>query len=664
MQLTYRPEIDGLRTIAVLAVLLYHAQFTLAGAQLLPGGFLGVDVFFVISGYLITSIIVAEFRTSGKFSVSNFYERRARRLLPALLIVMVAALPVGWLLLLPSQLLDMAKSLIASLFFGSNFYWHFTTQAYGAESALLKPFLHTWSLAVEEQYYILFPFLLVGLYRWRERLVIPVLFFTCLLSLLFAQWMTQQDQSLSFYLLPSRLWELLAGGLLAHVASRRALQPTWANRIMPTLGLTLICFSLATIKYGDGHPGFITVIPVLGTMLLIHFCGSGDWVTRLLASPLFVGVGLVSYSLYLWHYPIFAFGRIMESDPALGSKVLWIAFSFGLSVGSYFLLEKPFRNRTRLGLKPMAASLAIASLLVIAACLYIVENDGVEGRLHKLDALYGQNEYDNAKLRRQSWAILEEIAGTRSYSPSLPGRPSLFEQEGLWFVEGHNSNNVLVVGDSRSKDIFNTIHLNRSLFPNIQPARFGMGSQISEQHLVWLEKSSNYAQANTLILSFQSDSDTLARLPKLIETALADGKKVVITSRSPTFREASGKPVFDWYIQSRNTANPYSSAELNRHFYNRLMRHDEKIDKQLREISSRYDLRFLDRTNIVCDRDQKSCAATTPDGYKTYYDNLHWTVEGARYFGQEMIEQLRLDQAEAALKRSSTIASDKINPGQ
>ena len=548
---------------------------------------------------------------------------------------MLAALPAGWLILLPSQFVDMAQSLLASLFFGSNFYWHFTLQAYGAESALLKPFLHTWSLAVEEQYYIVFPVLLVALYRWRESLVIPALASICMISLAFAQWMTQQDQSLSFYLLPSRLWELLAGALLAHISGSRSSIPSWQTRILPTLGLALVGLSLATIRYADGHPGFITVIPVVGTMLLIHFSGNGDWVTRLLASRLFVGIGLISYSLYLWHYPIFAFGRMLESAPTLGSKLTWIALSIALSIVSYFLLEQPFRNRRKVSLKLMVTCLAIPSLLVIGACIFIIRNDGVEGRLDRLDDIYGSNEYDNAKLKQQSWAILASIAGEQAHSGSLPGRPSPFEKRALWFT-GQAANNVLVVGDSRSKDIFNAIYLNRELFEGTGVARFGMRNDLPEHHLTALFKAPNYAKAHTLIISFQADQQTLAQLPELIATAQSDDKRIIITSRSPSFRELNSKPLFDGYIQSRTEAQPYSTKGLDRLFYRHVMRRDKKIDERLIEISEKYNLGFLNRGRVVCDQEEKTCAATTPEQLKTYYDNLHWTVDGARYFGRKL----------------------------
>jgi peptidoglycan/LPS O-acetylase OafA/YrhL len=175
LNINYRPEIDGLRTIAVLSVIIYHAEFTLLGTKLLPGGFLGVDIFFVISGFLISSIIIRELQSTGRFSFADFYERRARRILPALFVVIFFSIPFAWWLLLPEQIIDFAKSILSSISFISNIYWLSSLQEYGAESASLKPLLHTWSLAVEEQFYILFPFVLLFLFKRNHNHAITLL---------------------------------------------------------------------------------------------------------------------------------------------------------------------------------------------------------------------------------------------------------------------------------------------------------------------------------------------------------------------------------------------------------------------------------------------------------------------------------------------------------
>ncbi len=386
MNIKYRPEIDGLRTIAVLSVIIYHAEFMVGGHKLLPGGFLGVDIFFVISGFLITSLMMKEFHKTGTISISNFYERRAKRLLPALLIVMLISLPFAYTYLFPEQLVDYAKSLISSLLFGSNFYWNYSLQQYGAESALLKPFLHTWSLAVEEQYYIVFPLILLAIYKWCRSHTIALFTVGLLISLQFAEWITPIDASFSFYMLPSRIWELLAGGLIANILHLHPQKENDAllNKTMPVLGLYLILHSVIFTEFDAKHPGFITLMPVIGTMLIIWFSSKDELITKILSSKFFVGVGLISYSLYLWHYPIFSFGRIIEQDFTTVSKLAWIVLTIVLSLVSFYLIEKPFRGMIKL--KLMASVLLGVIFFIGVVCSYFILNDGVPKRFS-----YNQN---------------------------------------------------------------------------------------------------------------------------------------------------------------------------------------------------------------------------------------------------------------------------------
>ncbi|WP_165828118.1 acyltransferase [Rhodovulum sp. BSW8] len=205
MSLRYRPEIDGLRTVAVLSVPIYHAEFSLSGHPVLKGGFLGVDVFFVISGFLITSLILTEWDRTGRFSILNFHECRARRILPALFTAMFASIPAAWAILYPRQMIDFVWSLAASLGFVSNYFWYDLLGSYGAAADALHPFLHTWSLAVEEQFHIFFPLLVATVLARSGRLLLPVL----------AEILTRLDWSLSFYGRQSRAWELAAGALTA-----------------------------------------------------------------------------------------------------------------------------------------------------------------------------------------------------------------------------------------------------------------------------------------------------------------------------------------------------------------------------------------------------------------------------------------------------------------
>jgi len=400
VKLSYKPEIDGLRAIAVLSVILYHAEFVVGGANLLPGGFLGVDVFFVISGFLITSLLVNEFHQRSAISIANFYERRARRLLPVLLIVILTSLPFAWMYLLPEQLLDFSKSLLSSIAFSSNFYWYYSLQEYGAESALLKPFLHTWSLAVEEQYYIVYPAILLVIYKWFKNYATLLLAIGLFSSLLFSEWMTVKDASFSFYLLPSRFWELLAGGFLAHALSLYPLksQNSILNRVMPIFGLSLIIFSFVFLGKAR-HPGLYTLIPVLGTVLIIWFANDKEVVTKLLSSRVFVSVGVISYSLYLWHYPVLAFGRIIYPSASELDKASWVFVTFLLSIASYFIVETPFRNRSIVSFRVFFGIVLTLLIVVSAVSGYFYKTEGAAFRLDHVAAYseFSEPEYNRLK---------------------------------------------------------------------------------------------------------------------------------------------------------------------------------------------------------------------------------------------------------------------------
>ena len=386
MKLTYRPEIDGLRAIAVGAVILYHAQITIFGHQLFRGGFIGVDIFFVISGYLITSIILKELFTTGSFSFKHFYERRIRRILPALLFIMLIFLPFAWMYLLPSDFIDFSKSILYSLGFSSNFYFHYSGQQYGAESGLLKPFLHTWSLSVEEQYYILFPIILLITFKYFRKYIIHILILGFVISLGLADWGSRNHPSFNFYVLPTRGWELLAGSIVAYfeVTKGHRSKNKKLNLILPTIGLFLIGHSILFFNDKMFHPSFYTLSPIIGVCSIIWFSQKNEIITKILSTKLFVGMGLISYSLYLWHYPIFAFSRITEFlSEDLSNKLFLVIVTFALSILSYYFIEKPFRDKRNKSLN-IFGIISFLLLLLFTINFLSIQKKGFSSRVPDL----------------------------------------------------------------------------------------------------------------------------------------------------------------------------------------------------------------------------------------------------------------------------------------
>ncbi len=341
----YRPEIDGLRAIAILLVVLYHASFSIGDSILLPGGYIGVDVFFVISGYLITRILLFEMQRDS-FSFQKFYERRARRILPALLAVTCVSSIFAWQILMPDALLEYGQSLLATALFGANIFF-LKIDNYTAELIAHRPLLHMWSLGIEEQFYIIFPPLLLLVFTKFKKYLTLFLSLVFIVSLLFSEYCSSNAPGVNFYLAPSRAWELVGGGILAWLETRNIrFPPTNLSKFLPPLGILLILAFAILADDGLRHPSLYTLPPVLGTMAIILITDSRSLAIKLLTLKPMVWTGLISYSLYLWHQPVFALSRIkLERVLLTQEKMLLIACCFILATFSYFLVEKPTRNR-------------------------------------------------------------------------------------------------------------------------------------------------------------------------------------------------------------------------------------------------------------------------------------------------------------------------------
>ena len=368
----YRREIDGLRALAVLPVIFFHAGF-----QAFSGGFVGVDIFFVISGYLITSIILTE-KSSGRFTLINFYERRARRILPALFVVMLACLPFAWLWLLPDNLNDFSKSLILVSIFSSNFLF-FNQSGYFDTAVELKPLLHTWSLAVEEQYYLLFPIFISILWSKFWGRASGIILFVALISLIFSHWSAYNYPVANFYLLPTRIWELFIGALVALYLfnhNQNSLSERKISSVLGIVGLMLIVISIFTFDEGTPFPSFYALIPTIGTALIILFTSQNELVGKWLGNKIFVGIGLISYSAYLWHQPLFAFARLRSFDaPTTGLFLALSLLAIFLAFLSWKYVEKPFRDKNKFSQKHIFIYSLIGSLFFIGL--------GITGNINK-----------------------------------------------------------------------------------------------------------------------------------------------------------------------------------------------------------------------------------------------------------------------------------------
>ncbi len=346
--LHYRPDIDGLRAIAIISVLLFHAS-----PDRLPGGFVGVDIFFVISGFLISGIILKDLQ-SGNFSFSDFYARRVGRIFPSLLLVLTVCLVFGWFVLLPDEFGQLAKHTVAGAAFTSNLLlWH--QSGYFDAAARSKPLLHLWSLGIEEQFYILWPLLLALFWKHTKR-ILPVICLLALASFSLNVILVSRVPSFTFYFPITRIWELLIGGALAQFTLERGtLRSPTVNNLFAGIGSLLIAISLLVISESRAFPGWWALLPTLGTALLIG-AGSQAWINRkLLAAPACVFIGLISYPLYLWHWPMLVYLKLVaDSDFAFSPgrlKVLTagsLVISGALAWATWRFWESPLRDPNRM----------------------------------------------------------------------------------------------------------------------------------------------------------------------------------------------------------------------------------------------------------------------------------------------------------------------------
>lgn len=382
----YRADIDGLRAIAVLSVVFFHA-----GLTGFTGGFVGVDIFFVISGFLITSILIRDIE-AGRFSLARFYQRRTKRIIPALVAVWIGVGCFGYFALLPKDLSDLGFSLATSALFISNLFF-FADTGYFASASEYKPLLHTWSLSIEEQFYLVWPLALFAVWRWLPRRAgMAVVVVMVVASLAYAQIRVSGDPDAAFYLIPSRFWELGLGALLACFMIRHAPGP-WVARYASAVGLTLIVGSIAFLDKSVPFPGVAAFPACAGAALVIYGGASSEGIAvRCLSWRPLVFIGLISYSLYLWHWPVFSYMHIVRGEVGIEGAVFGVLLSLALAVLSWRFIERPFRGDLlgRMASRTIIWGGAVPVMVAVLIASIVVDKSGMPERLPKEAVEYGK----------------------------------------------------------------------------------------------------------------------------------------------------------------------------------------------------------------------------------------------------------------------------------
>ncbi|WP_293978794.1 acyltransferase family protein [Sphingobium sp.] len=621
--LAYRGDIDGLRALAVIPVVLFHA-----GMRGFRGGFVGVDIFFVISGFLITGILLRDAQM-GRLSIAEFYRRRILRIFPALVATALFASVGAVIWLLPGEWERFARSLIATALFGSNISFYLATDYFNL-GALSEPLLHTWSLAVEEQWYLAWPLVIGLLARRRRGLILGVVGAITALSFAYAIWLLPRDPSATFYLLPTRAWELGIGAWLA--VSRQGPAPRWLAELMSVAALAMIGIAVKFYTETTPFPGLTAALPCLGAALLIHAGRSRPWVSRLLAGAPFRQVGLISYSLYLWHWPIIVFaqgGLFIGHD--IIAKIGLILTILLVSVASWWWIERPFRLASRDWSTPRVlwgGAAAMLALIALALALPVIANS-----LSRYDAkdrqLAGYLFYKGDEAYRAGHCF--KVGWNSAYRPAqclaTSGKPA-----------------IAFVGDSHAAHLWPGLSRYADRYDLVQATAIGCVARIP-QHM---KPGSCEAVVGGLLTGWLRDHRPAALvIASRWRLGVLDG--VERTLRDPLVRRSH--PLLVGPIPQYETELPRLILAARRRDDPDLPRRmllDEMfaVDGQMRAIAARTGTPYLSLIDLMCDA-QRHCRTQARPDEPMQFDYGHLTAPGSAFVADAILAKLRAAYPEA-----------------
>jgi peptidoglycan/LPS O-acetylase OafA/YrhL len=627
---SYRPDVDGLRAIAVLAVVLFHAF-----PSALPGGFIGVDIFFVISGFLISKIIHSDLEKSS-FSIAKFYSRRIRRIFPALLVVLVATTAMGWFIQFPNEFRQLGKHLAGCAAFLSNILlWD--ESGYFDVASETKPLLHLWSLAVEEQFYFVWPLLmaLVWRLRWNFKMVTATL-----LAVSFAVNLYQvaNDPGAAYFLPFSRFWELLAGAMLAHLVRANRIIPSRLVQPASSLGIAALVLGFVLIDSSSAFPGWWAILPILGAFLLLWAGEKGWWNTHLLSRRPVVWIGLISYPLYLWHWPIFSFLRIHagETMPGVPVRIAAIALAFLLAYLTYRLVEGPIRHNPSRKVVPFL----LTGLGVMAAA-------GVSMFFRAIPPRLNAPELTEIIQASSEWTFPGRLVPKQgflgAYEMPPRGKPTT-----LFIGDSHLGQYFVRIGEfvatnpDRANDVLAITHGGCPPIPDVHnPDDPGCNAMVGkmyetadspEIHAVvvggcWncffedvlvgkpTDKNLRIAQdgEKRILASEQGWKLTLAKLQERL-ARIKESKRVYLlldNPRGPEFdpwSRVGTNRLGDFAILPPKDSAPVDPVEL-------------RIRADLQAMATRIGIETLDPRSMLCS--ETKCLASSPDGRSLYKDDNH-----------------------------------------
>jgi peptidoglycan/LPS O-acetylase OafA/YrhL len=609
--ISYRPDIDGLRAIAILPVIFFHAGFSLFG-----GGFVGVDIFFVISGFLITSILLTNIQETNTLQITKFYERRARRILPALYAILIFCTFYGVFFLSPFASRDLFQSILATTLFLENFLLVFESSNYFAYSSELKPLMHTWSLSIEEQFYVFAPFFLLLITK-IQKISLEVIVLISILILFAGNIVFSQNEYLfGFYSLLGRSWELLAGSFLAIYTfdNKKKNYNLLHSNIMSILGLMLILGSIIFLDENSRNLRALLIMPVIGTALIILFSHKRSFVYKLLSSKSLVFIGLISFSLYLWHQPLFAIAKIELGSQLSNEFLMFLIFlTFLMSIFSYHFLEKPFRDPQIISTKPFILITLFFSIFFICIGFVGHQTKGFESAklsfmTHEEEKLYVN--HFNLHAERDRFEI------------------KLYKKNDENLINPQKT--IFLIGDSMASDTalayilkgykINRVILDGTCFEELVKLENSCNASLKDI----LEKSEN---STLTILSSDWSGEGSSKGGLMLYQFLENNQinvMVVGALRFSHFSDSSFK-----YL-TRNY-----SYSIDKFLYKRIDPRSNYSNDIFNKIPKE---KFINKLDLFCNKDNLECLFYNESSQPIFFDELHLTVEGLHIYSNFLPE--------------------------
>ncbi len=617
-----RIDIEALRGLSVILVILYHFKLSNLDYQIIRGGFIGVDIFFIISGYIITKIIIEN--KIQNFSLLHFYERRIKRIIPLLSIVLFVSLSTVFFVFdffLLNKNINTSFSIAAAV---SNFYFWASAVLYqfAEKNSLIN--LHFWSLSIEMQFYIFYSLLFIA-FKDKEKFIPWIIFILISLSYLFVIKNYKTHNMFNFYNSFSRVFEFLSGSIIFLYSDfiKLKIKEKFHTHIY-VLGLIILFLYLQFLQNEDFHPGPYTFLFIIGIGLMIIF-NNDESFKKIKIS--FSYLGKISYSLYLWHFPILVLGSYYFVEFTDFKKIILILVCFMISIVTYFFIEKKFRE-----IKLLYSIILFVILIIFLIAAKYVSKSKKEN--------FSNYNLDNHYLADESSFFLKN---TNKYSLRKKKNIFSFENDSLNFSPQFNVKNnkkkILIVGDSHSKDIFNFFKTNEKKFENYEFARYGINLiDLENYRKKNLLLSHNFKHADYVLFSQRYKKKDLIYLPKLIELTNQNKKRLIIFLRKPEFESNNKKnqTILDLFYL-KNEKIP-SKVSMDSFFFNQLKLESFKtINQQIKKMYKDKVILF-DLYSIFCDNNKSSCHSINESGKKIFYDYGHITLDGSRYIGNILFD--------------------------